>query len=71
MEINTSKFKKGAPKCEGRYFHLSRFGGVDFVTLRFRTLLFLKETYLGVDEYGGKSVDRYDKDLWSDKIEFI
>ena len=69
------KFTKGAPKEPGKYLRKTSFG-IELVTVDWFTATFPcywtspeYDKWLVVVEYGGKNVERYEDEWFSEKIE--
>jgi hypothetical protein len=61
---------KSYPKESGQYFWKSCFGDVMLVNVRKLSSEFGYGDWFGVSEFGGKNVERYDVNQFSEKVEF-
>ncbi len=69
------KFTRGAPKEPGQYLRKTSLG-IELVTVFLYTSSFSRhwasnkpEQWLAIREYGNKSLDRYENEWFSEKIE--
>ncbi len=61
---------KSYPKEPGQYFWKSCFGDIMLVNVRKLSSEFGYGDWFGVPEFGGKNVERYDVNQFSEKVEF-